>query len=506
MFKSLVALWAAFWGLEALYAEVTIFADTNRDGVVNEDDIDGRNTWERQGKGAYFIANVDDDNKDGMRDCDDSSVNSGGDTEDLARIRIQLDPQTLGRTSKVSVTVKNGKNLINLFERTKGIGNGWQFLASDVSQVKAEIELGIEAKHFAGVDGWDGLVTIEVEAKDGSGYSLGTDSVQLKVAPWIMLPNSARTAKIFVSQGRYSSAKYLLQNLKELGSTPVHAYQTGMWQEMWMQDTMEIGYTEMPGMEKPMYAVLRADRCGQGSCDRFAHSLLGQDFGFFTVKRVGVQGHGAWDDWFGNLEVSHPVPEWPLGRIYFGTNLNRGLATFLYAQQVQKPFEIDPTWLMIKHVDEVMNFVPGPSGEARLVVVSPRRAARIAGKNLNAYNAGVQAKVDEAVKTAVQALGLEESQIVELPLFFSHGGVNQWSNPVNSIHVNGKVALGNTMGHAGQNELKSTAYGRDIEKQFRALSLAPVWVNDIAYQPNHGNVHCATNTLKVPVVEEFWSL
>lgn len=275
-----------------------------------------------------------------------------------------------------------------------------------------------------------------------------------------------------------------------------------------MQDTMEVGYTEIPGAQgrKRIWVALRANRCGSGgSCDRFARTRLGKDFGFMTVSSWGATGYGAWDDWFGNVEVSHPVPGWPLGRIYYGVNLNQGWKQFLQAQQVQKPFEIDPTWLMIKHVDEVMNFVPGPDGKARMIIVSPKAAHDIIGGTFyGPYNKGIEAKIQSTIATAKQALGLGDAQIIRLPLYFGYGGVAEWSNPVNSVYLNGTQAIGNTDNYYGVNQVSSTAYGKAIAKAFTDLGIAVKWIDDRAYQPNHGNVHCGTNTRRTPLYDAFW--
>ncbi len=70
---------------------------------------------------------------------------------------------------------------------------------------------------------------------------------------------------------------------------------------------------------------------------------------------------------------------------------------------------------------------------------------------------------------------------------------------------NGLVALGNTDGESSEAQLSGTPQGAAIASAFAAIGRDVVWVNDIAYQPNHGNVHCSTNTLREPEAAPFWA-
>ena len=78
--------------------EVDIAVDANRDGVVDptdEEDQEHENEWDTQ-YGASFLANVDDDNGDGVQDGSDADVNitvdNTHDQNDLARIKVTAWP------------------------------------------------------------------------------------------------------------------------------------------------------------------------------------------------------------------------------------------------------------------------------------------------------------------------------------------------------------------------------------------------------------------------------
>ncbi|MBK8999667.1 MAG: hypothetical protein IPM35_28455 [Myxococcales bacterium] len=73
---------------------IDIVADTSRDGlVVAEDpkDQEREDEWDAT-VGASFIANLDDDDSDGKRDCEDEVVNGPNDLLDLAPFKVTAWP------------------------------------------------------------------------------------------------------------------------------------------------------------------------------------------------------------------------------------------------------------------------------------------------------------------------------------------------------------------------------------------------------------------------------
>ena len=139
-------------------------------------------------------------------------------------------------------------------------------------------------------------------------------------------------------------------------------------QDIWFQDTMEIGYTQLPGAQ-PMHVVMEAQR--PNASDDVAVTLLAPDFGFISIGEPRQPGdeEDHWMDWMGNLEVTHPLSGHPLGRIYYGksdrTTFHPKILEFLEAQQVQKPFAVYTNWLLIQHVDEVLNFLADETAKRR---------------------------------------------------------------------------------------------------------------------------------------------
>ena len=80
---------------------IDIVVDANRDGVVNPDDPadqDGENEWNEK-TGASFLANLDDDDDNAVRDADDEVVNGPDDEGDLATILVRPWPDPVIDTS-----------------------------------------------------------------------------------------------------------------------------------------------------------------------------------------------------------------------------------------------------------------------------------------------------------------------------------------------------------------------------------------------------------------------
>ncbi len=507
-----------------------VVGDTNRDGMTSAADLEGHQAWS-WAKGGLLLANVDDDDQDGRPDWQDQVVNGPQDAEDLARVKIHL-PESLRRdgTELYVETEGAAQNFINVFQM---LPESEAFVdvtkPAPLELLRGEIELGIEAKHFAHQN-WNGIADIRVVVKDATGQAIATDQTRLRVAPWLMLPNSAEATDVYVSAGVYENEtmrSQLQQHLQPLGAQ-LHEYSTDWWEEMWMQDTMEIGYQEIPGHPR-MHVVLRANR----DADRYPPTLLAPDLGYITVGEPrNLEGVDRLADWFGNLEVSHPVPGFPLGRIYYGRNGDTGIemqseiVRFLQMQQVQSPVWVDTSWLAIKHVDEIFNFVPGPNGEAFLIINSPafgieqvRSLETLgAGDLLVGYPAitinealdfvGVnqqlqQQRLDRILEKAKQDFNLPDERIIQLPMLYSDSqeAYGFWSNPVNSIYVNGAVLMGDPLSPEvnGKDYIQHT-----IQQRLEAVNIPVLFIDDRSYQENKGNVHCATNAKREPVVSDVW--
>ncbi|MEB3330161.1 MAG: protein-arginine deiminase family protein [Candidatus Sericytochromatia bacterium] len=489
---------------------VTVCGDTNRDGTITASDREGRGRWRWRTGGAFCLANVDDDDRDGRADAADEAVNGADDARDLAPVRVVLPASARGARLRLTVRTSSPEAPpVRLFEQAPG---GWR-VAPSLRPVEAlELSLGLEAAGFANGT-WDGLVEVLAEVLDPEGRVRERDLARWRVAPFLLLPNTARTRTVYVSTGhpRYENLAFragLGEACAQAGAQLV-THTTRSWKEMWMQDTMELGYTQLPG-QPPMHVVLG----GLRGADSFGPRLLGPGTGFVQVgaNRGIADGVDDWADWMGNLEVSPPVPGYPLGRVFYGRNTDTGVGlhpevvAFLEAQQVQAPFWLDTGFLTIKHVDEIASFLPGPDGRPRLLLADTRRAIALIPREAGPSNSRNQARLDRVLAGGTYPdgsrsrglraeLGLADDQIVRLPVSYE-GGHNVWSNPVNSVWLNGTVVTGH--------HRVPGAVAADIASQLRAAGARSVsFIDDAPYQDNSGNVHCATNTRRAPLVGDF---
>jgi len=493
---------------------------------------------------AIFLHNCDDDDRDGAVDCSDLVVNGDADAKDLARIAVEF-PEGAARGS---LRVDDAaRDRVNVFAKE---GGAWRHL--EVSSGSAELvspaeggklELGIEARQFADAE-WDGSCRVEIDVAGAIRV------LPMRVAPWMMLAND-RPAKVVYVREFPERNDAMLASLREhvpaagaelhvIPRVDVSGYPR---HEIWLQDTMEIGFTEMPGARMPV--VLQANRDKQ--IDNFSHDhLLGPDFGWFRVgdfRKAYGEGEGglSWLDWFGNLEVAPPTEAWPLGRIYYGKALDDGQAqldprivAMVAAQKVQgPPLALDVSWLAIKHVDEMVCWIPTgdaqrpyrvlvPSVDAMVALLEEivasghgdvpllekfekgaTASSLLANATLMDYNRRLQKEHIDANNVLVGSeLGVAPADLLPLPALYHNDGLSMVPNLVNSLVVNGTIFLPDPDG--------PVVDGKDLfeEAALRALADLPqkkAFLDDSQYHKWSGNVHCGTNALREGFPAPWWA-
>ena len=473
--------------------------------------------------GIAVLANRDDDDRDGRPDADDDQVNGAADERDLTSIVV---PCPAG-ARLVRVVADNAP--LRFFLRD---GEGWRHLGLGRAEWPlaengpADLTVHVEARDWAGVpEAWTGQgnVAVTFEGPDGP---IAVHDLLVCVAPVRLLPGTARVDEAFVATGRYDNASFVarLREILDGLDVPLVAHPTSDWREMWMQDTMEIAVAATA--DSSMHVVL----AGLRGHDSFPPTLLGPDVAVAEVaKPRPLAGGDAWADWYGNLEVSVPTAAHEHGRVIYGRNRLTGCSfhpdaiAFLTAQHAQPPLWIDTSWLLIKHTDEIVAFLPGKDGRGVILVPDPTEGLRLLGDQASAEpQAGRRREANARIARAIEAmlvgdekapragvagdsgatglldlLGLDESRVVRLPVAFDvpaagllNDGVTNasslWSNPVNALVVNGTVICGSAGMPSGVQEI--------CRERFLAAGADRVeFIDDGVYQKNHGNVHCATN-------------
>ncbi len=421
-------------------------------------------------------------------------------------------------------------------------------------------------------------VDMRLELQDPSGSVVMPDAVRVRVAPWLMIPHTQNAQTILAVQlhsdplidphGDNSAfISDLGPSVRTINGLAYTETNGAYWfEDRWIQDEIEIGYTEAPYQR--MHVALDSPR--NRGLEGFAfHELLSLDFGWFECPSVGVVDTTSA---FGNLEVSPPVivggVSHRLGRIVHGTMTNTGVVQFLASQDAQSPVAVNTSFLTVQHVDEIFSFIPGGGSQGFYVIVaSPARATSIlngmrtdgfGGRELavpplqadppletidclvsvsgacdpathydpvvsttstigawaNAtYNSAVEAQISTSRTMLESSLGLTfPSDYLWVPVWFYDStraavpaSAEAYSvDLINGLFVAPTAFLApNTYGPIGL----GNRFTADIHNSFSAAGLAdPGYVNDWHwYHRATGEVHCGTNAIRVLPSVHWWN-
>jgi protein-arginine deiminase len=263
--------------------------------------------------------------------------------------------------------------------------------------------LWAEAHEFPGPF-FEGLITLELQLREEAPNKLpnilASDKVVLRVAPWMMLPNTLPVQKVFSAELTdidFDNSQFIADLRDQLGDIDVKVIPRGKFKgNRWIQDQIEIGYSE--SVKGHIHVVLNSPRHPPmlSRLQFWKKEICKSDIGTYKIFRLGGSRKTTSLDSFGNLEVSPPLTDYPFGRIIFGGLEHRDfrvnnprkmmpeLRQFLYAQKVQSPVEIFTDWLTVGHVDEIVSFIPykerdnnmkkkEPKG-FKVLLASPRKA------------------------------------------------------------------------------------------------------------------------------------
>lgn len=506
----------------------TFVADTNRDGVINQKDVPGREIWSLS-KGALMLFNNDDDDRDGSPDWQDRRVNGERDQQDLTPIQLQLSPKFTG--TQIFLTVDpESRRYVNIFQKTI---DGWQPVDLSGAQplvFDKTITLGVEAKQFADRN-WSGLLNLKASANNGV-----SDTIQLGVTPWMMSPNTAPVQDIHVSDRRPLNTEFVEQ-VQEVATANGAQAKVTEGAPARMQDVVEIGYVQFPssaGLRK-LNVALNANQ--NRETENYGKSLLTRDFGLFEAGSVRpLDPLNQWADFYGNLEVTPPLAGYPRGRVYYGNAgtvaFNPDIIDFIKAQKIQgPPVDIDTSWLLIRHVDEVISFIPNNTGKPVVMIVSPEAGVKLledlerqgygdlainrdlstqttvrealSNQALMQHNLNLQREKLNGILQKVKAeFKLSEEQIIQVPALFGYSGYSWWPNMVNSVAVNGELLVSNPRGPL----IDGVDYTQaEFRRLVEPLGVRVKFLDDRYYQELKGNTHQALNTTRPGEEQPFWN-
>ncbi|XP_037684307.1 protein-arginine deiminase type-4 isoform X2 [Choloepus didactylus] len=552
--------------------EISLHADISRTGKVKPTGAwkDQRTwTWGPRGQGAILLVNCDRDNpKSSTLDCEDDVVLDHKDLQDMSLVTLstQTPKDFFAKHQLVLHVAKSEMDKVRVFhaKRDKLISKYEVILGPqqpsyplDLPDGQYKADFYMEGLAFPDAS-FPGLISLTVSLLDTSNLELPEvlvfqNSVVFRVAPWIMTPNTQPPQEVYVC--RIFDNDDFLKSVSALAKKArcklIICPEEENKDDQWMQDEMEIGYTQAP--HKTLPVVFDSPR-NRGLKEFPIQRVLGPDFGYVTQRPQTGLITGL--DGFGNLEVSPPVTvgekKYPLGRILIGNSsypspqsreMHRVLQDFLGAQQVQAPVKLYSDWLYVGHVDEFLSFVPAPDRKGfRLLLPSPSSCYKLfqeqqqeghgeaelfegikrkkqqkikdilSNKKLRDHNSYVERCIDWNRELLKRELGLEEGDIIDLPQLFKLMGNSRKSLKAEALFPNmvNMLVLGKHLGIP--KPFGPIINGRCcLEEKVRSLleplGLHCTFIDDFCdYHILHGEVHCGTNVRRKPFSFKWWHM
>ncbi|XP_059722503.1 protein-arginine deiminase type-2-like isoform X3 [Haemorhous mexicanus] len=383
---------------------ISLDVDADRDGVVEKNSPNKASwAWGPEGHGAILLVSCDKDFPFiPPSDCDSEQVFNREDLLDMAQMVLRTEgPQRLPRGYEIVLSISvSDADKVGVFHvqnpffgqrYVQVLGRRKLFHTVPYPGGAAELHFFVEGLRFPD-ETFSGLVSIHVSLleplAEGIPHSpIFTDTVVFRVAPWIMTPNTLAPVNLLVCsmKDNYLFTKEIQSLVAKAGCKLKVCFGYINRGDRWMQDEIELGYTQAPHKSFPV--VLDSPR-ERGMEQLPVKELLGPDFGY--VHKEPLFEAMASLDSFGNVEVSPPVSvagkEYPLGRILIGSSfpasagrrMTRLVRDFLYAQLVQAPVELYSDWLAVGNVNEFVNFVPTSDKKRfRMLLASPAACYRL---------------------------------------------------------------------------------------------------------------------------------
>ncbi len=506
--------------------------DTNRDGQINEQDEAGKEQWSLS-KGALILFNDRNNDRGKIPTWKQTKVNAPRRAAMLSQVNLTLSENF--KTSQLFITADSiASPHISVFQKT---GDGWKPV--DISGAKplvfsTDIVLGVEAKQFADRN-WNGTVNLKATALN-NGQEIASTTIQMGVSPWMIAPNTAPVTEVEVSDRGSVNSEFISQ-LKQAVEPTGAKVKILQGDRTWMQDTQKNGYVQLP--EKSEIRQFNVALKSNSEPDKNPPIKSTQNPDLKVVK-IGqprsLDPVTQWSDGYGNLQVTPPIPGYPMGRVYYGNSGNAGfnpeVLDFIQAQRIQgPPVDIDTSWLLTRQVDEIINFIPAQTpGQYVMAIASPEAGVKLLeelegrGYGDVTINRGLstqttvsaalqnraliqhnlylqQQKLNPIVEKLKREFLLGDDQIIQVPVMFGYSGYAWWPNMVNSVPVNGKLLVSNPRGAM----IDGVDYTQERLRQLLLPAGVSVsFLDDRYYQELKGNVQSATNTVRKPEDRPFW--
>lgn len=356
-------------------------------------------------------------------------------------------------------------------------------------------------------------------------------------APLLVRSSLAPASTVFVREfpERNETMVTQLAAICELAGAKLHVVPAGEpydYNHIWLQDTVEF-LERADGSGTVALSANRARALDEFAKDRLP-SVEALRVGAYRKEFAEGEGGDSWIDWYGNLEASPPTEAWPDGRVLYGVNPATGaqmhpeVVAFLTKQGKQSPLPLDVGWLTIKHVDEMVSFLPAKGGGFYIAVPNPVAAIelleRLAGDGhgeaplFEVFEKGTTVdsilanpeflaanrelwaeRIEPMAKALAEEIGVGFDRVIGLPVLFQPGGLPRTPNVVNCLVLPGRDGATGHVAMADPNGPVIT--GEDVWQAEVRRRLGPIaatlhFVDDRQYHKWSGNVHCATNAIR----------
>lgn len=356
-------------------------------------------------------------------------------------------------------------------------------------------------------------------------------------APLLVRSSLAPASTVFVREfpGRNDTFIQQLGEVCEAAGIELHIVPAGdpyADNHIWMQDTVEF----LERADGSGTVALSANR--NRALDDFAKDRLPDLYrlkiGSYRKEFAEGEGGVSWIDWYGNLEASPPTAAWPDGRILYGVDpasgaqMNPAIVAFLEQQGRQEPLALDVGWLTIKHVDEMVSFLPAKKGEFYVAVPNPLVAISLlkrlernghgSSPLLDTFEKGVTVsgllsdkafitaneklwadRIEPMTKALRRGIGVSPRRVINLPVLFQPNGLPRTPNVVNGLVLPGRNGASGHVVMADPNGpviAGEDVWQAEVRKRLSAVNAQLHFVDDRQYHKWSGNVHCATNAIR----------
>lgn len=222
------------------------------------------------------------------------------------------------------------------------------------------------------------------------GTLIGRDTIQVRVAPFLVLSNCDVAEKIFVSNVGGQDWDNFVSETEAAVQGVVESMSGNLVPIAFAQDAAEIGWIGVRHERPAVWSL-------SSQAFRF---LLSEQIGWFNVPECPGMG--------GNIESTPPTQIHPHGRIVVGNNLPNVAKGFLRQQQVQTDngelIELPVNWLRVGHVDEVMSVLPTANGSFAIAVADLALGISLLSSEEIEVNALYQDTGDESLGEYLQTI------------------------------------------------------------------------------------------------------